>query len=44
MDQMDHLFGFERQEQIPEARADQKIVDDESEHNEKIANSHVDRV
>jgi hypothetical protein len=45
MDQMDKLFGFNRQEQIPALRAtDNKIVDDESEHNEKIAHAHVDRV
>jgi hypothetical protein len=45
MDQMDQLFGFERTEQIPESRTtDNKLADDESEHNEKIAHSHVDRV
>lgn len=45
MDQMDQPFGFDRQEQIPASRAmDTKITDDESEHNEKIALSHVDRV
>jgi hypothetical protein len=45
MDQMDRLFGFERSEQMPVSPApDSKILDDESEHHEKIAQSHVDRV
>lgn len=44
MDQMDQLFGYDRKEQIPEARTDGKLVDDESEHHEKVAHSHVDRV
>jgi hypothetical protein len=45
MDQMDQLFGFERKEQMAVSpAADDKLADDESEHHEKIAHSHVDRV
>jgi hypothetical protein len=45
MDQMDKLFKFDRQEQILAPRAtDNKIVDDESEHSEKVAHAHIDRV
>jgi hypothetical protein len=45
MDQMNQLFGFERKEQVPVSRAlDNKLTDDESEHNEKVAHTHVDRV
>lgn len=46
MDQMDHLFGFERSQQMPVSpiTADNKLADDESEHNEKVAQAHVDRV
>ena len=45
MDQMDQLFGFERKEQMAVSpAADDKLADDEIEHHEKIAHSHVDRV
>ncbi|KAL5117171.1 hypothetical protein ACEQ8H_004859 [Pleosporales sp. CAS-2024a] len=45
MDQIDLLFGFQRQEQIPESgNMDKQLANDGSERHEKIAHSHVDRV
>lgn len=45
MDQMDQLFGFDRKEQAPSSLvSDNKMIDDESEHNEKVTQTHVDRV
>lgn len=46
MDEMDRIFGFKRAEQYAVAAADGK-ADDESEHNEKIADvrvNHSERV
>lgn len=43
MDQMDMLFGFDRKGEVPRTM-DNKLVDDGSEHNEKVAQSHIDRV
>lgn len=39
IDQIDHLFGFEKREELV-AEADAKTADDESEHNEKVGNVH----
>jgi hypothetical protein len=43
MDQMDQLFGFDRKEETSHT-LDNKLADEDSEHNEKIAQSHIDRV
>jgi hypothetical protein len=44
LDQMDQLFGFERKEQMPVSPVSDSKLDDESEHNEKVAQTHVNRV
>ncbi|KAF2031743.1 MFS quinate transporter-like protein QutD [Setomelanomma holmii] len=41
---IDQLFGYERKEQLPVSPTPNSKLDDESEHNEKVAQSHVDRV
>jgi sugar porter (SP) family MFS transporter len=43
MDQMDQLFGFERKRETSHA-IDNKLTDEECEHNEKVAHTHIDRV
>jgi hypothetical protein len=44
MDQMDQLFGFERAEQAYMPHSSDNKLDDESEHNEKTMQTHIDRV
>jgi hypothetical protein len=45
MDQMDQVFRFERTEQAYVSHAsDNKLADDESEHNEKAVKTHIDTV
>ncbi|KAH9878592.1 hypothetical protein IAQ61_001864 [Plenodomus lingam] len=46
IDQMDQLFGFEKREHYiaPEAGFDSKMVDDDSEHHEKMASTRTEAV
>jgi hypothetical protein len=43
MDQMDQLFGYERKGETSYI-TDNKLADDECEHNEKVTQTHIDRV
>jgi hypothetical protein len=43
MDQMDQLFGFERKSEMSR-EIDNKLAEDECEHNEKVGHTHIDRV
>ncbi|KAH7069413.1 MFS quinate transporter-like protein QutD [Paraphoma chrysanthemicola] len=44
MDQMDKLFGFERKDQMAISPVSDSKLDDESEHNAKVTQAHVERV